>query len=340
MLLLGSLSPLLAWGLVSNAAAAGSTAATLTVLAPRVERIAPATGAREVAATGTSLREGERIVTGPDGLALITFLDGSTVTVQPGSDVTVAPPRAADRDGLRFTVLIHAGKVWARVARLLGSQAAVALESNEYAATARDGLIGAERAPDGRFVCWSRAGDLVLTDAGGRVLAHVPPERKATVAPGRRRAAVEGFRVNASALRVSASATVAPLLEMPGGRGVAGFASGDTVVNQVFGSLSAEGASGRLVEVPAGTRGPYTLRLHALADGPFAVEVTGAHLGELTYRRALRGIARAGQVLEARIEQRLTGLGPQDPRTARAWDAKVTLLGSWGEESAHLVGGR
>ena len=36
-----------------------------------------------------NLAEGDRIRTGAKGLALITFLDGSTVTVLPDAEVTV-----------------------------------------------------------------------------------------------------------------------------------------------------------------------------------------------------------------------------------------------------------
>ena len=36
-----------------------------------------------------NLTEGDRIKTGAGGLALITFLNGSTVTVLPDSEVTV-----------------------------------------------------------------------------------------------------------------------------------------------------------------------------------------------------------------------------------------------------------
>jgi hypothetical protein len=264
-------------------------------------------------------------VTGPGGLALLTFLDGSTVTVLSESDVGVAAPRDGDQERSRFAVLLHAGKVWARIARLLGGQSRASLESNEYAATARDGLIGAERTRGGGFVCWTRAGELTLSDATGRVLAVVSPERKATVEPGGR-PAVEPFRVNASALRVTATASVAPLVRMPGGRGDAGFGPESAPVNQVFGALTAEGASHRTVEVPGGAPGPYALVLHGIEDGPFTVEIVGLHLGVKTYRHRLSGTIRDGEVLATRIEQGLAEEGAEDPRRSRAVNAHVAPL--------------
>ena len=44
-----------------------------------------------------NLAEGDRIKTGPGGQALITFLDGSTVTVLPEGDVTVKQAGASAR---------------------------------------------------------------------------------------------------------------------------------------------------------------------------------------------------------------------------------------------------
>src|SRR5689334_10109296 len=59
-----------------------STAATLTVLSAPVERVGAGADRPAAAASGADLAVGDRVVTGTDGRALITFLDGSTVTVE------------------------------------------------------------------------------------------------------------------------------------------------------------------------------------------------------------------------------------------------------------------
>ena len=118
-----------------------STAATLTVLGGEVELVRSA-GERAAAASGTSLAVGDRIQTGPDGRGLITFLDGTTVTVEPRSEVTVRELEVGDRQRSNLQVLITAGTVWARIANLLGGRGTVSLASNTHAAIAHDGLIG------------------------------------------------------------------------------------------------------------------------------------------------------------------------------------------------------
>ena len=94
-------------------------AATLSVLAPPVERVAAGTTAAGPGVDGMNLAEGDRIKTGPGGQALITFLDGSTVTVLPDGDVTVKQT-GSERGKSGIRMLIHAGRVWARVVQAAG----------------------------------------------------------------------------------------------------------------------------------------------------------------------------------------------------------------------------
>ena len=113
------------------AMAQGAVTATLSVLAAPVERIAGDAGAPEPGTTGMNLAEGDRIRTGAGGGALITFLNGSTVTLLPDTEVTVkqAPTGRSKAAGMRM--LIHAGRVWARVVQAAGSRSTLTLESNE-----------------------------------------------------------------------------------------------------------------------------------------------------------------------------------------------------------------
>ena len=102
----------------------------------------------------------------------MTFLDGTTVTVEPSSDVTVREMDVGGRERSRIEILITAGTVWARIANLLGGRGTVSLASNTHAAIAQDGLIGAEQRLDGSFACWTRAGTVQLVDAGGTALGQ------------------------------------------------------------------------------------------------------------------------------------------------------------------------
>ena len=333
MIAMALMTPLL---VPSLAMAQGAVTATLSVLTAPVERIAGNAGTPEPGITGMNLAEGDRIRTGAGGVALITFLNGSTVTLLSEAEVTVkqAPAGRAKAAGIRM--LIHAGRVWARAAQAAGSRTTLTLESNDYTATAHDGLIGAEQTA-GTFVCWTRRGALWLTDKSGQTDTVLVAGQRARARFGVPVTA-EPFVPGASALEIRTTGPVVPLVRMPDGSVAAGFLAPDVEVNQVFGSLTeAKGGQRWLVEVPGGHEGPYTVILTGAGAGPFTARVSGRYLGFTTYRQEIRGEARPGERLFTRITQTVKG---QDPLTARAVDASVDGLRVWdASEPAAIVEG-
>jgi hypothetical protein len=311
-------------------------AATLSVLAPPVERVGTGTAGRSAGVNGMNLVEGDRIKTGAGGLALITFLDGSTVTVLSDAEVTVKQT-GSERGNSGIRMLIHAGRVWARVVQAAGRRSSpLSLESNEYTATAHDGLIGAEHSGNG-FVCWTRRGELRLTDRSGQTDVVVMPGRRARAIFGST-AVPEPFVPSASVLEVRTSGPVLPLLRMPDGRVAAGFLAGEVEVNHVFGSLTErQGGDRWLVEVPAGYEGPYTLILTGTGTGSFVAKVSARYGGVAVYRQEVKGDVSQGERLFTRITHDLNG---KDPKTARVIEASFEGLRQWdGGEPAAIVTG-
>jgi FecR protein len=313
-------------------AAQTGAAATLSVLAPPVDRVAAGAAGRTAGVDGMNLTEGDLIKTGAGGVALITFLDGSTVTVLPDAEVTVKQiGSGSERRNSGIRMLIHAGRVWARVVQAAGRRPSpLSLESNEYTATAHDGLIGAERSGNG-FVCWSRRGELRLTDRSGQTDVVVMPGRRARAIFGSP-VVPEPFVPSASVLEVRTSGPVLPLLRMPDGRIAAGFAEGGAEVNQVFGSLTErQGADRWLVEVPAGYEGPFTLVLTGVGTGSFVAKISARYGGLAVYRQEVKGDVHQGERLFTRITHELSG---RDPQTARVTDASFEALRKWNGEPA------
>jgi hypothetical protein len=311
----------LSLGVLPAGAMLWAPAATLTVLAGRVEH-ARGSGAAGSASSGADLAEGDRVVTGADGRALITFLDGTTVTVEPGSQITVRELTAAPRESSRVRLLILAGTLWARVGGWLGGRGTVTLESNAYSATARDGLIGAQSRGDGAFVSWTRAGEVTLRDAQGEIRLVLQPGDKGTLSPAGG-AVRESFAPSASTIEITAEGPVSPLLVMPDGARAAGFVPPDLEVNQVFGSFTGIREGRRVIQVPGGLAGPYRLVLAATGDGPYTVTVTGRAGDRLAYSSERSGRARAGMREGAEIVHRFGEFERADPRTARVTDGWV-----------------
>ncbi|MEX2224636.1 MAG: FecR domain-containing protein [Candidatus Rokuibacteriota bacterium] len=317
-------APLLA---PSLAAAQGAVTATLSVLTAPVERIAADARGPEAGVSGMNLAEGDRIRTGEGGVALITFLNGSTVTLLSESEVTVKQAPTGHSTAVGIRLLIHAGRVWARVVQAAGRRSTLTLESNDYAATAHDGLIGAEQA-EGTFACWTRRGTLWLTDRSGQTDTVLLAGQRARVRFGLPLPVeAQPFVAAASVIEIRSSGPVVPLVRMPDGSQAAGFLAPDVEVNQVFGSLT-EAKSGKrwLVEVPGGHEGPYTLILTGTGAGPFTARITARYIGFTAYRQEIKGEARPGERLFTRITQTVKG---QDPVTARVVEASLEGLRAW-----------
>lgn len=319
-------------GLASVAEAQSEVAATLSVLAPPVERIPAGASAAEPGVSGMNLADGDRIRTGVRSMALITFLNGTTVTVLPDSEVTVKQA-VSERGTGAMRLFIHAGRVWARVVQAAGSRSALTLESNDYSATARDGLIGAERRPEG-FVCWTRRGLMTIDNSAGQSEAVLMAGQRAWARRGWS-VTPEPFVAGASTIEIEASGPVLPLLQMPDGGVAAGFLAEHVEINQVFGSLTARRGPQRwVVEVPAGAAGVYTLILTGVGSGPFTAQVSARYVGFRVYRRALTGEIRPGERLVTRIVPSVKG---DDPETARIAGASVDGLRAWDGDEAAVV---
>ncbi len=223
------------------------------------------------------------------------------------------PTGGAKAAGIRM--LIHAGRVWARVVQVAGSRSTLTLESNDYAATAHDGLIGAEQSSAGTFVCWTRRGTLWLTDRSGQIDTVLVAGQRARARFGVPVTA-EPFAPSASTIEIRTTGPVVPLVRMPDGSRAAGFLAPDVEVNQVFGSLTeAKGGQRWLVEVPGGHEGPYTVILTGAGTGPYTARITA------TLRRLLRlpaGHARGGAARRAPLHaHHAEREGGPDPVTAR-----------------------
>lgn len=300
-----------------------SATATLSILTGDVKRAPSGSSQPQPAADGMNLGVGDRVLTGPKATALVTFLDGSTLTVQPDSDVTV---KKADVSGKHSTIgiKVNLGTVWARVVRLADPQSSFSLESNTATATVHDGLIGARQNPDDSFACWTRAGELTVTSKDGRKITTLAPGEMIVV---KAEGLPHAFATNQSTLKISASAGVLPLVLMADNARVAGFIAPGVEVNQVFGSMTGVAADGaRVVEVPAGAPGPFTLVLEGQQDGPFKVNLVGSFKGAPVYQQELSGAIKKGERLTAEITQQLAPDTAADPKTAKVQGGSAAPL--------------
>jgi hypothetical protein len=299
--------------------------ATLSILTGAVMRFPAGTTRSQIAKDSMNLGIGDRILTGAKATALVTFLDGSTLTIQPDSNVEVKRADVSD-GGSRISIQINLGTVWARVVSLVDPHSSFSLESNTATATVHDGLIGGRQTPDHSFICWTMAGDLLVKDRRGQQLVTLKPGEKTKVQDDQD-SGRQPFAVNHSTLKVTASPNVLPLILMPDNLRVTGFVTPGLEVNQVFGSRTGiEGYGTRTIEVPAGVPGPFTLTLEGKADAPFTITVEGFYKGVQVYRQNFAGTITKGERLITPITQELESATASNPKTAKVLNGRANDL--------------
>ena len=311
--------------------------ATLSILAGPVQHIPAGSNQKQAAADGMNLNAGDRVVTGPKAMALITFLDGSTLTVQPESDITVTKADIADGKPSAVKIRINLGTVWARVVKLADSRSSFSLESNTAVASVDAGLIGGKINAKGSFECWTRAGVVTVTDEEGQRYLTMVPGEKTVVQPGAFNARFgfrldpdpvpEPFAVNQSVLTITTSPNVLPLVQLAEMGQSAGFVAPGIEINQVFGSFTGRTSEENpIVEVPAGVTGPFTLILEGIADGPFTATVSGFYNGVPVYNQKLAGKITKGERLTTEITQQLEPELKDHPKMATVAGGKAAPL--------------
>ncbi len=212
------------------------------------------------------------------------------------------------------------------VVRLLDPGSSFSLDSNTATASVHSGVIGGRQNPDGSFLSWTRAGELTVRGKQGQPMLTLQPGQATTVEPGQT-PAPRVFSEHQSTLKVAASAGLLPLVQMPDGVRVAGFVSPGIEVNQVFGSeTTLDPAGGRVVEVPAGQSGPFTLVFEGQKDGAFTLSVAGFFQGRQVYQRELSVEVRKGERLATQVSQTVDPSTASDPRTARVLGGDIAPL--------------
>ena len=316
-LVASTLSPTVTQIVLADEPVVASTTATLTVLGGQVQRVPAGTSEPQVAQDGANLQAGDRILTGPSDRALVTFLDGSTVTVEPATDIVVQQADVGGPDaGSTINIRINLGTVWARVVRLADPGSSFSLSSSTATAVVHEGLPGAQAQPDGTFMCWTFDGDMTVSGANQPSLA-LHSHETTTLKPGTPGAAARPVSLSVSALRITTSDGVLPLLEMPDGTRVAGFVAPGVEVNQVFGSFTDASEDGHTIEVPGGDSRPFTLMVEGQRDEAFSVEIAGLANGDEVYTQTLSGTIAAGQRLVSTITQQVAqASSASDSRTA------------------------
>lgn len=279
-----------------GAATSASNAATLAILNTAIE------GARAGAAFVPAL-DGEVYATGDlvranvDGRAVLTFFDGSSLSVDPGSQVKVVALNRVSTDGIQVTIEQSLGRSWSSVQKLKTPDSRYEVRTPSTVAIVRGTgffTFVQQLATGGTQTTYQvDEGTLQVTaNAGGTVT--VPAGSQVTIAEGAAAPPSANPMPPSPRLEINSSSGVPFLVVAPTGQscGTAGAKA------EVFGCVL--GANKVTIREPApGRWGIFMTSTSALGVSVFTVE---AFVGTtVSVRRVMEGPLVAGQIFRAGI---------------------------------------
>ncbi|HSP56236.1 MAG TPA: FecR domain-containing protein, partial [Dehalococcoidia bacterium] len=159
---------------------AGST--ILSVISGDVQVQNSGEAAPHQAVDGQEMLQGDRIITARDGRAVVTFFDGSTQTIEPGSDITLEKLSSNSKGGLSAEVRQDKGTTWNNVLRPEGSVSDFKVSTPAAVGAVRDTSFLVTVDLDGKTEFWSRLGTVDVQSAGESVA--VGPGTSSITDPG------------------------------------------------------------------------------------------------------------------------------------------------------------
>ena len=260
--------------------------ATLTILRGTVQVRVAGRSDFQVAQDGQTLQAGDQIRTAAESQAIVTFFEGTTLQVEPGSDIALQAVTGVAGQATTIRLQQLVGVTWARVVAFTDASSRFEITTPTSVASVRGTVFRVAVLPDpatGRLqtevqtqegvVAVAAAGQEVLVPSGQQTVVgeQRPPQppRPVPLAPG-------PPKLSPSSLKVTWVGPGGLLVDDPLRRSVGRTAAG-SLLNQIPGATVTGPVDGsQTIEIPDAPVGPYRLTVFSRAAGAYRLTVLGS----------------------------------------------------------------
>lgn len=262
---------------------------------------------------GMTLQAGDFVKTTPNGFAVITFFDGSTASLDPGTEVGISSllrNRPGQASAIAIALQQKSGAMWTRIAPMASQSSLFQIDTPASVVVVRGTLLLTEVAENGATTvrCYEGTAQVraVNTEVEAAQFTRVvtqpgQPPQPATPqpAPPQRLVITTSPQVWARVLDLSGRTT--------------GFVYPGVPISQIPESISGLSAGPeRRFEVPVTRSGEFTIVLEGALDGEYQIVVQGLSDTATVFTQPLGGPVRPGQRFVSKINLtmqsgRLTG---------------------------------
>jgi hypothetical protein len=236
----------------------------------------------EKAEDGMVLAPGSRVRTAPDSQASITFFQGTTTKLEPGTDLIVVK-LDSDKDNQPDSVVLkqQSGKTWNQVAARADGDQYFLLQTSSADIKVRGTLFSTEVDESGKTLVKTNKGRVDVSAQGEEVQVNAGTQTE--VEPGAPPAAPAPVPPVSKELVFNISQSAIARIIEPGGSST-GYMPDGSPVNQISGSsLSAPGMLGSIIRIPEPDTGEYTIILNGVSDGTSTINIRGFSEGRNTF---------------------------------------------------------
>lgn len=242
------------------------------------------------ASDGHVLDPGDRVRTGNDGHAIVTFIDGSTVTIEPATTVTLVEATASLGGAITIRLEQAIGRTWSSVQKLAHADSKFEVTTPSTTATVRGTGFITTVSTSGATAVTTTDGIVEVSAQGQTVV--VPAGSVTTVLPGASPSPPVPGPPARNTLRFGLHSPAYLVVVDPFGRSCGIAPAGPTVVRQIPGCLATEpGIDPQLVDIGDAMPGTYSVVIETIAPGGDFVATASAMdaSGDLSFNYFLSG---------------------------------------------------
>jgi hypothetical protein len=239
---------------------------------------------------GHVLVVGDRVRTSEQGHAVVTFLDGSSLEIEPATTITVDQASAGADGAITIQIQQALGRTWSSVQKLTRANSKFEIRTPSTTATARGTGYVTEVLASGATTVTTTDGVVEVRAQGQTVV--VPGGSFTTVQPNAAPSPPSPSSKTQNTLRFGLHSPAYLVVVDAVGRACGIVPTGPTLVRQIPGCLVTEaGIDPQLVDLPNAAAGAYSIVIESIAPGGDFVATASAvdGAGSLSFNYSVSG---------------------------------------------------
>jgi hypothetical protein len=254
---------------------------TLSILSGTVEIQSPGEDRSQQGTDGETLVVGTRIRTAPDSHALLTFFEGSTIKLDPNTDVEIQRVEHTDEQNTTILVKQWLGKTWSRVIQMADPGSNYQIETPTATAIVRGTLFTTNVAETGYTTVATTKGLVSVVAQGEEV--YLPANQQTQVEAGVVPSPPEILPAPGSELVITMDMPAVGSITDPTGSST-GILPGGESYNQIPGSQSTSPSEMvQLINIAEPVDGEYVIALRYSDEGVARFNIQGKSGSEVIF---------------------------------------------------------